>query len=83
VVTKPLIICDTLILGLSSIAFAYAGPDNIDATTVAVVLGILSPVLAFSIASGSGISALNTVSNSAQAGGIGTGLIYYGPRNGQ
>jgi hypothetical protein len=94
--TKPLIawgvsflslgfckICYTLISGLSSIAFVYAGPDNTDATTVAVVLGILSPVLAFSIASSSGINALNTISNSAQAGGIGTGLVYYGPRNGQ
>jgi hypothetical protein len=51
--TKPLIawgtsflslgfckVCYTLISGLSSIAFVYAGPENIDATTVAVVLGL-------------------------------------------
>lgn len=90
--TKPLIawgvsflslgfckICYTLISGLSSIAFVYAGPDNIDATTVAVVLGVLSPVLAFSIASGSGIGALNNISQSAQNAGIKNGLGYYTP----
>jgi hypothetical protein len=72
-------ICYTLISGLSSIAFVYAGPDNIDASTVAVVLGILSPVLAFSIASGSGINALNGISQSAQNAGIKNGLGYYTP----
>jgi hypothetical protein len=71
--------CYTLISGLSSIAFVYAGPDNIDATTVAVVLGILSPVLAFSIASGSGINALNAISQPAQSGGLKIGLGYYNP----
>ncbi len=92
--TKPLIawgvsflslgfckICYTLISGLSSIAFVYAGPDNIDAATVAVVLGILSPVLSFSIASGSGINALNNISQSAQNAGIKNGLGYYTPNN--
>ena len=58
-------------------------PDNIDATTVAVVLGLLSPVLAFSIASGSGLSALQNISASAQTGGIGTGVVYYNLRNRQ
>jgi hypothetical protein len=94
--TKPLIawgvsflslgfckICYTLISGLSSIAFVYAGPDNIDATTVAVVLGILSPVLAFSIASGSGINALNSAIGPAQVGGINFGLGYASPNNNQ
>jgi hypothetical protein len=90
--TKPLIawgvsflslgfckICYTLISGLSSIAFVYAGPDNIDATTVAVVLGLLSPALAFSIASGSGLNALNSISQPAQSGGLKIGLGYYNP----
>jgi hypothetical protein len=88
--TKPLIawgtsflslgfckICYSLISGLSSIAFVYAGPDNIDATTVAVVLGLLSPVLAFSIASGSGINSLNAINQTAQSGGLKIGLGYY------
>jgi hypothetical protein len=88
--TKPLIawgtsflslgfckVCYTLISGLSSIAFVYAGPDNIDATTVAVVLGLLSPVLAFSIASGSGINSLNAINQTAQSGGLKIGLGYY------
>jgi hypothetical protein len=73
-------ICYTLISGLSSIAFVYAGPDNIDASTVAVVLGILSPVLAFSIASNSGINALNNISQPAQSGGLRVGLGYYNDR---
>jgi hypothetical protein len=94
--TKPLIawgtsflslgfckVCYTLISGLSSIAFVYAGPENIDATTVAVVLGLLSPVLAFSIASGSGINALNSVIGPAQVGGINYGLGYSSPNNNQ
>jgi hypothetical protein len=94
--TKPLIawgtsflslgfckICYTLISGLSSIAFVYAGPDNIDASTVAVVLGILSPVLAFSIASSSGINALNSAIGPAQVGGINFGLGYSSPNNNQ
>jgi hypothetical protein len=89
--TKPLIawgtsflslgfckVCYTLISGLSSIAFVYAGPENIDATTVAVVLGLLSPVLAFSIASGSGINALSNISQTAQSGGLRVGIGYYG-----
>ncbi len=76
-------ICYTLISGLSSIAFVYAGPDNIDATTVAVVLGLLSPVLAFSIASSSGIGALNSVIGPAQVGGINYGLGYSSPNNNQ
>jgi hypothetical protein len=94
--TKPLIawgvsflslgfckICYTLISGLSSIAFVYAGPDNIDATTVAVVLGLLSPVLAFSIAANSGINALTNVIGPAQVGGINYGLGYISPNNNQ
>jgi hypothetical protein len=90
--TKPLIawgtsflslgfckICYSLISGLSSIAFVFAGPENTDMTVVAVVLGLLSPVLAFSIASGSGINALNTISQPAQSGGIKSGISYYAP----
>jgi hypothetical protein len=76
-------ICYSLISGLSSIAFVYAGPENTDMTVVAVVLGILSPVLAFSIASGTGISALTTISPSAQNGGIGNGIGFYEPKKKQ
>jgi hypothetical protein len=88
--TKPLIawgtsflslgfckICYSLISGLSSIAFVYAGPENTDMTVVAVVIGLLSPVLAFSIASGSGIGALNTIGQTVQSGGVKIGLGYY------
>jgi hypothetical protein len=85
--TKPLIawgtsflslgfykVCCTLISGLSSIAFVYAGLENIDATTVAVILGLLSPVLVFSIVSSSGIGALSNISKTAQSGGLKVGI---------
>jgi hypothetical protein len=88
--TKPLIawgvsflslgfckICYSLISGLASIAFVLAGPENTDMTVVAVVLGLLSPALAFSIASNSGIGALNTIGQTAQSGGVKIGLGYY------
>jgi hypothetical protein len=94
--TKPLIawgtsflslgfckICYSLISGLSSIAFIYAGPENTDMTVVAVVLGLLSPVLAFSIASSAGIGALNGIIGPAQTGGINFGLGYQSPNNNQ
>jgi hypothetical protein len=51
-------ICFGLISGLSSIAFVYAGPDNVDMTVVAVVLGLLSPALAVMIATTSGLIAV-------------------------
>jgi uncharacterized membrane protein len=54
-------ICFSLISGLLAIAFVYAGPDNIDMTVVAVVLGILAPILSFGVASGSGLNALSNV----------------------
>jgi DMSO reductase anchor subunit len=76
-------ICFSLISGLSAIAFVYAGPDNIDMTVVAVVLGILAPVLAFGIASGSGLNALSNVSQISQNFGINTGAAYYVPGSGQ
>jgi hypothetical protein len=92
--TKPLIawgtsflslgfckICYSLISGLFSIAFVFAGPENTDMTVVAVVLGLLSPVLAFSIASGSGIGALNTIGQTVQSGGVKIGLGYYPSSN--
>jgi hypothetical protein len=75
-----LLIFETLYGG--HIAFVYAGPENIDATTVAVVLGLLSPVLAFSIASGSGINALSTIGQTAQTGGLKIGVGYYAPSSG-
>jgi hypothetical protein len=39
---------------------------------------LLSPVLAFSIASGSGINALSNISQTAQSGGLRVGIGYYG-----
>jgi hypothetical protein len=45
----------------------------------AIVLGLLSPVLAFSIASGTGFQALSTISYSAQPFKIGTGITPYTP----
>jgi hypothetical protein len=45
-----------------------------------IVLGLLAPVLAFSIASGSGISALTTIGYSAQPFKISTGITPYTPQ---
>jgi hypothetical protein len=76
-------ICFSLISGLSAIAFVYAGPDNTDMTVVAVVLGLLAPVLSFGIASGSGIGALSNVAYVAQTYGINTGVGYINPNTGE
>jgi hypothetical protein len=87
--TKPLIawgtsflslgfckICFSLISGLSAVAMVYTGPDQVDMTVAAVVLGLLAPVLSFSIASGSGLSALQSISYAAQGAGFNTGIGY-------
>jgi hypothetical protein len=72
-------ICFSLISGLSSMAMVLSGPDNIDMLVSSIVLGLLAPVLAFSIASGSGIQALSSISYSSQNFGLGTGLNNYIP----
>jgi hypothetical protein len=87
--TKPLIawgvsflslgfckICYTLISGLSSIAFVYADPDNIDVATATVVLEV-------GIASGSGINALSSAIRPSQVGSINFGIGYASPNNNQ
>jgi hypothetical protein len=91
--TKPLIawgtsflslgfckICFSLISGLSAVAMVFAGPDNVDMLVASLTLGVLAPVLAFSIASGSGIQALSTVSYSTQGFGMSSGITPYTPQ---
>jgi hypothetical protein len=73
-------ICFSLISGLSSLAMVYSDPDNVDMLVAAIVLGLLAPVLSFSIASGSGISALTTIGYSAQPFGLGTGITPFNPQ---
>jgi hypothetical protein len=73
-------ICFSLISGLSSMAMVLSGPDNIDMLVSSIVLGLLAPVLAFSIASGSGIQALSSLSYSSQPFGIGSGITPYNPQ---
>jgi hypothetical protein len=48
-----------------------------------IVLGLLAPVLAFSIASGSGLSALNSIGYTSQSFGINTGISMFNPSTGQ
>jgi hypothetical protein len=85
--TKPLIawgtsflslgfckICFSMVSGLSAIALVYTGPDDSDMLVAAIVLGLLAPAIAFSIASGAGIGALNTLSYAGQGFGLNTGL---------
>jgi hypothetical protein len=66
-------ICYTLISGLSAIAMVFNGPGT-DMLVASMVLGLLAPVLAFSIASGSGLAALTQVSYSAQNFGMNNGI---------
>jgi hypothetical protein len=66
-------ICYTLISGLSAIAMVFNGPGT-DMLVASMVLGLLAPVLAFSIASGSGLAALTQVSYSAQNFGLNNGI---------
>jgi hypothetical protein len=76
-------ICFSLISGLSAVAMVYSGPDNVDMLVAAIILGLLAPVLAFSIASGSGLSALNTIAYSGQTFGLNTGVGFYNASTGQ
>jgi hypothetical protein len=70
-------ICYTLISGLLAITMVYAGPEGSDMTISSVVLGLLSPVLSFVIASNSGFSALSTVTHTAQSFGLNAGMSSY------
>lgn len=48
-----------------------------------VVLGLLVPVLSFSIASGAGFSALTNISYAAQSYGMKSGLGFYNLNTGE
>jgi hypothetical protein len=76
-------ICFSLISGLSAVAMVYAGYDNVDMLVAAVVLGLLAPVLSFSIATGSGLGALTTIAYSAQSFKMNAGISTYTPGTGQ
>jgi hypothetical protein len=49
-------ICFSLVSGLSSMAIVLADPNNVDMLVTSVVIGLLAPVLAISVASGSGLA---------------------------
>jgi ABC-type transport system involved in cytochrome c biogenesis permease component len=70
-------ICFTLISGLSSLAMVYPEPDNVDMLVASVVLGLLAPVLSFSVASGAGFSALSNISYSVQGFKMNSGIGKY------
>jgi hypothetical protein len=61
-------------------AMVLSEPDNIGMLVSSIVLGLLAPVLAFSIASGSGIQALSSISYSSQPFGIGSDITPYNPQ---
>jgi hypothetical protein len=75
-------ICFSLFSGLSSLAMVYSGPENVDMLVAAIVLGLLAPVLSFTVASGAGIGALTSISSSGQGLGINTGVSLYYPGTG-
>ncbi len=76
-------ICFTLISGLSSLAMVYSEPKNVDMLVASMVLGLLAPVLSFSIASGVGFSALSNISSSGQGFKMNSGIGLYNPGSGQ
>jgi hypothetical protein len=94
--TKPLItwavsfltlgfckICFSLISGLSSLAMVLSGPRNVDMLVTSIVLGLLAPALAISVASGSGLATLSSVTQSAQGFGFNSGVGFYNIGGGQ
>jgi hypothetical protein len=58
----------------------YAGPENVDMVVASLVLGLFAPVLSFGIASGSGISILNTIAYTGQSYGVNLGMSSYIPQ---
>jgi hypothetical protein len=73
-------ICFSLISGLSSLAMVLSGPNNVDMLVTSIVLGLLAPVLAVSVASGSGLATLSSIGYSAQPFRISTGVVPYSPQ---
>jgi hypothetical protein len=76
-------ICFTLISGLSSLAMVYSEPGNVDMLVASMILGLLAPVLSFSVASGVGFSALSNISYSGQGFKMDSGIGLYNPGSGQ
>jgi ABC-type transport system involved in cytochrome c biogenesis permease component len=70
-------ICFSLISGLSALAIVLAGPNNVDMLVTAVVLGLLAPALAISVASGSGLATLSSITQSGQGFGLNSGVGFY------
>jgi hypothetical protein len=61
----------------------YSEPGNVDMLVAAMVLGLLAPVLSFSVASGVGFSALSNISYSGQGFKMDSGIGLYNPNSGQ
>jgi ABC-type transport system involved in cytochrome c biogenesis permease component len=76
-------ICFTLISGLSSLAMVYSEPGNVDMLVASMILGLMAPVLSFSVASGVGFSALSNISYSGQGFKLDSGIGLYNPGSGQ
>jgi ABC-type transport system involved in cytochrome c biogenesis permease component len=76
-------ICFTLISGLSSLAMVYSEPNNVDMLVASMILGLLAPVLSFSVASGVGFSALSNISYSGQGFKMDSGIGLYNSGSGQ
>jgi hypothetical protein len=66
-----------LISGLSSLVMVLSSPKNVDMLVTSIVLGLLAPALAISVASGSGLATLSSVTQSAQGFGFNSGVGFY------
>jgi hypothetical protein len=58
-------------------AIVLVSPNNVDMLVTSVVLGLLSPALAISVASGSGLATLSSIAQSGQGFGLNSGVGFY------
>ena len=75
-------ICYTLICGLSAVAMVLTGPENIDMSIFAIIVGGMAPILAVTITSiltSSFSSAIGAIAWPAQGYGVNAGLTSGAP----
>jgi hypothetical protein len=58
-------------------AIVLASPNNVDMLVTSIVLGLLAPALAISVASDSGLATLSSIAQSGQGFGLNSGVGFY------
>jgi hypothetical protein len=75
-------ICYTMISGLSAVAMVLTGPDNIDMSVFAIIVGGIAPILSVTITSmllSSFSGSINSIAYPAQGYGVNAGLTSGAP----